>query len=59
MEEYSFSVTEAEANVIIGALVKQPFEVVVHIIQKLQAQAEKQRKNRELMEVVSEKIPTT
>lgn len=59
MEEYSFSVTEAEANVIIGALVKQPFEVVVHIIQKLQAQAEKQRKNRELMEVVSGKIPTT
>lgn len=57
MEEYSFSMTEAEANIIIGALVKQPFEVVAHLIQKLQLQAEKQRKNKELMEVVAGKIP--
>lgn len=56
MEEYSFSITEAEANIIIGALAKQPFELVAHLIQKLQLQADKQRKNKELMEAVSGKL---
>lgn len=57
MEEYSFSMTEAEANIIIGALVKQPFEVVVHLIQKLQLQAEKQKKERSTLEALAGKIP--
>lgn len=49
MESFSFTVTEAEANIIIAALAKQPFEVVVSLIQKLQAQASNQQKSKEIM----------
>jgi hypothetical protein len=53
METYSFVLTEQDANIIIGALAKQPFEVVVNLIQKLQTQAEKQRNAKEIMEVAA------
>lgn len=40
--EFSFKVTEAEANIIVAALAKQPFEIVVGLIGKLQQQAGEQ-----------------
>jgi hypothetical protein len=49
MENFSFTLTEAEANIIIAALVKQPFEVVANLIQKLQTQASNQQKSKEIM----------
>jgi hypothetical protein len=49
MENFSFTLTEAEANIIIAALAKQPFEVVANLIQKLQTQASNQQKNKEIM----------
>ncbi len=53
MENFSFVVSEQEANVIIGALAKLPFEVVAPLIQKLQAQATKQQNDKQLMETVA------
>lgn len=40
--EYKFTVTDAEANLLIAALAKQPFEAVAGLIQKLQLQAQGQ-----------------
>lgn len=54
MENVVFTLTEQEANVIIGALAKQPFEVVAMLIQKLQTQAVKQQNDRNLMNSVSQ-----
>jgi hypothetical protein len=49
MENFSFTLTEQEANVIIASLAKQPYEVVANLIQKLQVQASNQQKNKEIM----------
>lgn len=49
MERFSFTVTEAEANLIVAALAKQPYEVVVNLIKELQVQASNQQKNKEIM----------
>ncbi len=49
MERFSFTITEAEANLIIAALAKQPYEVVVNLIMELQVQASNQQKNKEIM----------
>lgn len=49
MERFSFTVTEAEANLIIAALAKQPYEIVVNLIKELQVQAANQQKNKEIM----------
>lgn len=42
MKELTFTVSEAEGNLIVGALAKQPFETVAGLIQKLQSQAMEQ-----------------
>jgi hypothetical protein len=42
MKDLTFKITEAEANLLIGALAKQPFEAVAGLIQKLQMQAMEQ-----------------
>lgn len=49
MERFSFTITEAEANLIIASLAKQPYEVVVNLIMELQVQASNQQKNKEIM----------
>lgn len=49
MERFSFTVTEAEANLIIASLAKQPYEVVANLIMELQVQASNQQKNKEIM----------
>jgi hypothetical protein len=49
MERFSFTVTEAEANLIIASLAKQPYEVVASLIRELQVQASNQQKNKEIM----------
>jgi hypothetical protein len=54
MENFSFTVTESEANLIIASLAKQPFEVVASLIQKLQAQATKQNNERKTMSSIAE-----
>jgi hypothetical protein len=54
MENFSFTITEQEANIIIGALAKQPFEVVANLIQKLQVQATKQQNEKQIMNSAAE-----
>jgi hypothetical protein len=58
MQNFSFVVSEQEANVIIGALAKLPFEVVAPLIQKLQAQATKQQNDKEVMQTVADSVNT-
>lgn len=49
MERFSFTITEAEANLIIASLAKQPYEIVANLIRELQVQASNQQKNKEIM----------
>lgn len=42
--EFTFKVNESEANLLIAALAKQPFEAVAGLVQKLQQQAMEQTK---------------
>lgn len=46
MKEFTFVVTESEANVLIASLAKQPYEAVAGLIQKLQLQAAPQLKQQ-------------
>ncbi len=41
---YKFELTEQEANIVIQALAKQPYDIVSPIIAKLQSQAQVQQK---------------
>jgi hypothetical protein len=59
METYSFVLTEQDANIIIGALAKQPFEVVANLIQKLQSQATKQSNDKKLMDAISNSVSSS
>jgi len=43
MKEYTFVLTEQEANVILGVLAEQPFKVVNDLMQKLHKQANEQQ----------------
>ena len=40
--EFNFNVTEQEANIILNALAKEPFNIVVNLINKIQLQAKEQ-----------------
>jgi len=42
MKEFEFQVSEQEANLIVGALAKMPFESVAALIAKIQQQAQAQ-----------------
>ena len=42
MDTLKFEVSMEEANLLMASLAKQPFEVVVGLIQKLQGQAQSQ-----------------
>lgn len=43
--EFNFNVTEQEANIILNALAKEPFNIVVNVINKVQLQAKEQIDN--------------
>ena len=47
MKEFTLTVTEQELNVLSAGLVKLPYEVVVSIISKLQAQINSQTTPKE------------
>jgi hypothetical protein len=45
--EYTFKLTEAEAQILLNALVKEPYMTVAELIAKIQAQATEQQKANE------------
>ena len=42
MRQFTFTMTESEANLILASLGKQPYEAVATLVHKLQAQAQLQ-----------------
>lgn len=48
--EFTFKLNEQEAQIILNALIKEPYGVVVDIISNIQLQAIEQRKRQETSE---------
>lgn len=45
--EFTFKLTEQEAQIMLNALTKEPYGLVVNVINKIQQQATEQRQEKE------------
>ena len=56
MKEYTFVLTEQEANLVLGALVELPHKVVNDLIKKIHEQAQKQSDEQATKQIEGEKV---